>query len=431
MLTLADGQARSPWSRRYVMKETRPGRSNGRGRNRAFTTVRPPRGTPGDAAVWHHRRVFPSTSQDDDRGPWGPDEPPRPGRTPGRAGVYGAGRTASPPADEDRTADDAPGAPTRPGRAAERRSGVDRRGTERPAAELTAALAEEAAEDDEGEIEIPFVPVRPKLSVAIAGFAGLLGTALVLGAQTAGPGARLSYAATVLAVQLLFVLAWTMALRPPAVRTVAVISVLAAVAADIAAVLPAAAGVLPLVYVAVGGVALVVLAQLAGRVGWDRAKDAAGGTVLTVGGAVAPACLIVLTRRPGGTQAVLVCLAATAVALVTARLIDAVFAKPRVARQVPRGATGIVAGAMLGTLAAASLGSWLSYPFTPAIGATLGFVAAGLAGLVDLGVNYGQAARVMVGPPPTLWVARHMQGPLGAFALAAPVAYLLAVIFVS
>jgi hypothetical protein len=86
---------------------------------------------------------------------------------------------------------------------------------------------------------------------------------------------------------------------------------------------------------------------------------------------------------------------------------------------------------MLGTLAAAGLGSVLVLPFTPAKGAILGLVAAGLAVLVDLAVNFTEAVRSMAGRAPTLWAARHMQGPLGAFALAAPVAYALTVFFLA
>ena len=322
--------------------------------------------------------------------------------------------------------DDEVSGPIRPGRAEERRSGVDRSAAERPAAALTAALAEEADGEAEEEVEVPFVPVRPRLSVAIGGFAGLLGLALILGAQTAGPGVRLPFAMVVFGVQLLFVLAFTMALRPPAPYTVAGVAVAVALVADVVAAVPAEASRLHQLYAFGGGVVAVVAAQLIRRVGWNRTKDALGGTVVTVGGVVALALLVDLTRRPGGTQAVFVCFAATAVALATARLTDAFFARPRVARQVPRGATGIVAGAMLGTLAASVLGSLLALPFTPGVGAVLGFVAAGLAGLVDLGANYSEAGRAMAGSAPTLWVARHMQGPLGAFALTAPAAYALA-----
>jgi hypothetical protein len=42
---------------------------------------------------------------------------------------------------------------------------------------------------------------------------------------------------------------------------------------------------------------------------------------------------------------------------------------------------------------------------------------------VDLSANYAEASRRLAGAAPALWVVRHMQGPLAAFALAAPTAY--------
>jgi len=75
---------------------------------------------------------------------------------------------------------------------------------------------DDPVEEDEVEEEVPPVPVRRQLSVAIAGFAALLGAGLILGAQTSGPDARLPYAIVVFGVQLLFILAFTMAIRPPA-----------------------------------------------------------------------------------------------------------------------------------------------------------------------------------------------------------------------
>jgi hypothetical protein len=44
-------------------------------------------------------------------------------------------------------------------------------------------------------------------------------------------------------------------------------------------------------------------------------------------------------------------------------------------------------------------------------------------------VDYAEAGREMAGEAPTFWVARHMQGPLGAFALAAPATYGMAMLF--
>ena len=291
-------------------------------------------------------------------------------------------------------------------------------------ASVLGARDDELADDEELE-EIPVVPVRRQLSVAIAGFAGLLGAGLILGAQTSGPDARLPYATVVFGVQLLFILAFTMAIRPPATGTVAGVCVAAALAADYLAVTSEPAGILPLVLVAAGGFLLAVAGQFIRRDDRMHVRDALSGTLLIVVGVVSFAQLIVLTRKPVGTQAVLVCLTAVAVAVLVAHLVDAFFPRPRIAPQVPRGASGIIAGAMLGTFAAAGLGSVLVLPFTPAKGALLGFVAAGVAMLVDLAVNYSEVGRRMAGDTPTFWVARHMQGPLGAFALALPGAYVL------
>ncbi|GAB3968241.1 hypothetical protein GCM10027615_19630 [Plantactinospora veratri] len=100
-------------------------------------------------------------------------------------------------------------------------------------------------EDLDADEELPPVPIRRLLSVAIAGFAGLLGIGLIFGAQTAGPGARLPFAVVVFGVQLLFVLAWTMAMRPPALLLVGGVAVAVAAAADAAAVLPQIAALAP------------------------------------------------------------------------------------------------------------------------------------------------------------------------------------------
>jgi hypothetical protein len=158
----------------------------------------------------------------------------------------------------------------------------------------------------------------------------------------------------------------------------------------------------------------------------SRITDSWRTTMLIVFGVVAYAIPIVLTRQEVGTQTVIVTAAAAAVSLLVSRTTDAIFPKPRIAAQVPRGATGIVLGAMLGTLAAAGLGSVLVLPFTPAKGAVVGLIAAVIANLVDLAVNFGEAGRRLAGDAPTFWLARHMQGPLGAFALVTPFAYAMA-----
>jgi len=298
-----------------------------------------------------------------------------------------------------------------------------------PVADRGAATDEAEAEEPEEEIE--FVAVRRQLSVAIAGFAALLAAGLILGAQTSGPDARLPYAIVIIGVQLLWVLAWTMAIRPPAVAAVAVVCVVAGLYADRVAATSATPSLLPLLYVALPAFVLALVSQVFRAVDRQQARDSWGATLLLVLGTVAFASLITLTRKPVGTQAVLICLAAAGVGLVVARLVDAIFDKPRLAPQVPRGAAGVILGAMAGTLTAAALGSVLVLPFTPGKGAIIGLIAAGLAVLVDLGVNYGEAGRSMAGEAPTFWVARHMQGPLGAFALVAPVTYGLTVFLLS
>jgi hypothetical protein len=116
------------------------------------------------------------------------------------------------------------------------------------------------------------------------------------------------------------------------------------------------------------------------------------------------------------------CLAAAGVALVVARLTDIVVPLPRLAPQVPRGGTGVVLGAMVGTGVAALAGALIDgLAVGPA--AMAGLVTAVVAVVVDLSVEYAETGRRLAGEPPAQWLARHFQGPVAAFALAAPAAY--------
>ncbi|MEV4481039.1 hypothetical protein [Micromonospora coxensis] len=347
--------------------------------------------------------MFPSTSPETGHEPWADDAHP---------GPAGSSR-GLPPGPRTGPADD--GGRRERGPRRFRKGGAPRRAEDEP------------VESEEEDVEP--VEVRKPLSLTVAGFAALLGVGLVLGAQTAGPGHRLPFAFIVFGVQLLFVLAWTMAMRPPALLLVALVSAAVAAAADTAAVQSDVAGLAPLGYVAAGGFLLGVLGQLVRRVDRVRVTDSLGTTLLIVVGVVAFGTLITLSRIPAGTQAITVCLTASGVALTVARLTDAVAPWPRLAPQVPRGAAGVVGGAMAGTLVSAVLGSYLVTPFTPTRAAIIGLVAAVAAVLADLAVGYAEAGRLMAGEPPTMWIARHMQGPLGGFALAAPAAYAMCVLF--
>ena len=109
-----------------------------------------------------------------------------------------------------------------------------------------------------------------------------------------------------------------------------------------------------------------------------------------------------------------------------ARGLDVVFPFPRTTPQVARGTIGIIVGAMAGTIASAFVASGLSRacsrPYRRCRPRHRG-----RRGLADLGVGYAEASREIDGDVVSLWMVRHMQGPLGAFALAAPVAYAMSV----
>jgi hypothetical protein len=276
----------------------------------------------------------------------------------------------------------------------------------------------EPSGDASSDAPPPEQPVQRSLSLAVAGLAGLLTAGLTLGAMIT----HSSYAVVIFGVQVLFVLAWTVASRPPAPRVVAGVGMAAAGAADLAAVLVDEASLAPLAYVTAAAVIVGVIGQLTRPAGRVRVTESLGSTLTVVVGVVAFTSLVTLSRHPRGAQAIVACLAAAGVAVIVARLVDVVAPVPRLAPQVPRGGAGIVVGAMVGTAVAAGAGSALDGLSTGPT-AVAGLVTALVAVVVDLTVNYAEAGRAMAGEPPALWLARHVQGPLAAFALAAPAAY--------
>jgi hypothetical protein len=265
---------------------------------------------------------------------------------------------------------------------------------------------------------VPVPPVRRLVSLTVAGFAGLLMVGLVMGAQTT----RVSYAVVILGVQAVFVMAWTLASRPPAPRVVATVGLMAALVADGAAAWVRPASLTPLAYVTAAAFLAGVIGQLSRAAGRIRVTESLASTLVVVLGVVAFAMLVVLTRHPLGTQAIVACLAAAGVSLVVARLVDIVLPIPRLAPQVPRGGLGVVLGAMAGTAAAAAAGYYLAGLHTRET-AIAGLITAVVAAVVDLSVGYADAGRQLAGETPALWLARHLQGPLGGFALAAPAVY--------
>jgi hypothetical protein len=278
--------------------------------------------------------------------------------------------------------------------------------------------ADPGAPDGPAGSEPPFVPISRVVALGVAALAGVLTAGLVLSAMiTHG-----SYAAVIFGVQVLFVLAWTVASRPPAPRVVAAVGLAAAAGADAAAVWVDPASLAPLAYVTAAAFVAGVVGQLTRPAGRVRVTESLGSTLAVVVGVVALATLVVLSRHPMGTQSIVACLTAAGAGVMVARLTDTVAPFPRLAPQVPRGGAGVVLGAMVGTGAAAVAGALFDgLSVGPAAGA--GLVTALVAVVVDLSVGYAEAGRHLAGEPPALWLARHVLGPLAAFALAAPAAY--------
>jgi hypothetical protein len=276
--------------------------------------------------------------------------------------------------------------------------------------------------DREDVVAVAVAPVSRKVSLAIAIFAGLLGLALVFSAYTD----HRSYAMVIFGVQLLYVLSWTVASRPPGPAVVATVGLVCAAIADAAVALPVHATLAPLAYVTAAGVALGTIGQIMRRNGRDHVTESLASTLSMVVGVVAYATLIVLARNTLGAQSIVACLGAATTGIVVARLFDVVLPFPRTTPQVARGTIGIVAGAMAGTVASAVLAGGIK-GLQPSHAVIAGLVTAVAAVLADLGVGYAEASREIEGEVSSLWVVRYMQGPLGAFALAAPVAYAMSV----
>lgn len=272
-------------------------------------------------------------------------------------------------------------------------------------------------------VSVPVAPTSRLTSLAIAVFAGLLGLALVFGAYTPSG----SYLWVILGVQILFVVSWTVATRPPGGRVVAGVGLGAAIVADIAVAWPTHATIAPIGYVTAGAFIVGALGQLARRSNRERVTESLGSTLVVVVGVMAYATLIVLARHKLGVESIAACLVAATVGIVVARLFDVVLPFPRTTPQVPRGTIGIVVGAMAGTVAAALVASGLQ-GMSPGHTVLPGLVTAVAAVLADLGVGYAEASREIDGEVGSLWVVRHMQGPLAGFALAAPVAYAMSVL---
>ncbi|MGI5246966.1 hypothetical protein [Dactylosporangium sp. CA-139066] len=272
--------------------------------------------------------------------------------------------------------------------------------------------------DEPAEASAPLPKVRRLVSLGVAGFAALVSIALIVGAQTS----HSSYAVVVFGVQALFVGVWVIASRPPAPGVVGAVGIAVAIGTDVSAVWTRPASLAPLAYVTAAGFIVGVVGQLTRPAGRQRVTESLGSSLVVTLGVVAFASLVVLGRAAHGTQAIVACLAAAGLALFIARVADAIVPLPRIAPQVARGGAGVVLGAMVGTAAAGAIGNYLD-GLSPLPSALAGLATAIVAVMVDLSVGYAEASRIIDGDEPALWLARHIQGPIGAIAFAAPAAY--------
>ena len=359
-------------------------------------------------------RTF-SWGGDERTGPWGGDE---------RTSSWGGDERTGPWGGDERTSswrgDERPGS-WRGGD-----GGQDPRDGDEIRDDRDDEIRGDGRDDDTAPPEPP-APVRRLLHLAIALFSLIAAGSLALGAQSI----HSADAVVVFGMQVLFVIIWTLASQPPAPRVVVAVGLAVALATDIAAVLTRTPSLEPLAYLTAAGFVAAVVGQLARRAGRIRATESLGSSLVVMVGVVAFGALIELTRHTRGRQALVVCIAAAGLAVAVARLSDIVLPLPRIVPQVPRGGLGVVLGTMVGTGAAAVTGYYLQGLGDPTRAALAGLATALVATMVDLSVGYTEAGRKLDGRIPVLWVARHLQGPLGALAFAAPVGYVASVLLLN
>ena len=236
------------------------------------------------------------------------------------------------------------------------------------------------------------------------------------------------FAGAVLVMQLLFVVAYVWLRRPPGPWVSLGVGVIAAVAADWVALYSSPYSLDNLVYVPALAFGLAVVGQLLRRGSRPLLTVSMGSAMFTAAVTTGASVWIGLPRETGSVMTVEISLVAISAGVLAARACDLTLPKPRINRQVPRGAFGIVIGAMFAAAGSAYASTVLSGP-SLAKAAAAG-LAIGLVGvLADLAAGYTHAGRRIAGKGVAGWPARHGLGPLLAFSAAAPVTYLVNVYF--
>ena len=219
------------------------------------------------------------------------------------------------------------------------------------------------------------LPAAGLVAVAVALLVGL--------PEVLGDVGRL---AAVLVLQLGLVLAWVLTTGSQGFAGSLTVGAVAAVAADLALVLPARGTVGGLLVVFGLGFLAVVLQQMFRRPRHDLVASLSNG-VLLFSAIGALAALLLVGRGPGGRDAALILLLAVGAALVAGHLVDLVLPRPQLTPGVPRGLLGLAVAVLAGaavTFLGRGLGEPAEGPAALAYGAVLGLVA----GLVALAASY-------------------------------------------
>lgn len=192
--------------------------------------------------------------------------------------------------------------------------------------------------------------------------------------------------AAVLVLQLGLVLAWVLSTGIQGFAGSLALGAAAAVAADLALVLPPRGTLGGLLLVLGLGFLAAVLQQMARRPRSDLVASLSGGVLLLCAiGALA--ALLLVGRPPTGPGPASVAILAVGGALVAGHLIDSVLPRPELAPGVPRGLLGLAGSVGTGAVVALAGGATGGAPggtAAVAYGAVLGLVA----GLAALAASY-------------------------------------------
>jgi hypothetical protein len=273
------------------------------------------------------------------------------------------------------------------------------------------------------------LPVRahhlPAAGLAVVAVALLAGLPEVLG--------DLGRLAAVLVLQLGLVLTWVLVTGIQGFAGSLAVGAAAAVAADLALVLPARPELGGLLVVFGLGFLAVVLQQMFRRPRTELVASLSGA-VLLIAAVGALGALLLLGRDDAGERWATVAVLAAGATLVVGHLVDLVFPRPELAHDVPRGLSGLVVSVLAGTAVAVVGAATVAGLLGAGRAAVFGAVLAVVTGLVALAAAYvvveatavpaGEPSADAVPPEFSPWTLAVLQVVL-PLAASAPVAFAL------